>query len=183
MGIIYKATNKINGKEYIGQSKVNDLRYRIKTHKWRSKEIINTHFYNSIKKHGWDNFEWEVIEKVSNEELSNKEKFYIDKFDTFNNGMNMTIGGKVNIITNEIRKKLTNAQINRFKNKEERKKISNLHSKWFIIENIKTKESFLVFGLHNFCKKYGLDYSCMKNISRGKMKIHKEEWSNVRRLL
>lgn len=65
----------------------------------------------------------------------------------------------------------------------EQNKINSINqSKWFIIENIKTKESFLIHGLKNFCKKYNLSYHSMKKISQGMMNIHKKEWTNVRRL-
>lgn len=181
MGIIYKATNKINNKSYIGQSKFN-LSGRIRSHKWRAKEKINTHFYNAIRKYGFENFEWVVIDEPPNEKLDKKEIFYINKYDTFKNGYNMTKGGIVTVITDEIRKKLSKAQVNRFKKPEERKKISDLQSKWFIIENIRTKESFLTFGLNNFCREHKLSRHCMGRINRGKMKVHKGEWTNVRQI-
>jgi group I intron endonuclease len=181
MGLIYKVTNLINGKEYVGQTK-HTLKRRISHHKWRSKKRSNTHFYNSIKKYGFDNFKFETLEEADNQNLDTREKYYIHKLNTLKNGYNMNDGGRVTEITDDLRKIYSRAQKKRYTRQSERKAMSNLQSKWFIIENIKTKESFITFGLHNFCKKYGLSYACMKKISQGIMHVHRQEWTNVRRI-
>ena len=57
MGIIYKATNKINGKIYIGQS-TRTLNYRKSTHKASIKnKNVTTPFCFALRKYGFDNFE------------------------------------------------------------------------------------------------------------------------------
>ncbi len=61
--IIYKATNKENGKYYIGQTK-GTLKNRIRSHKSASKNKDNI-FYRAIRKYGIDAFEWEVVEECS----------------------------------------------------------------------------------------------------------------------
>ena len=54
---IYKLTNKLNNKIYIGET--NNLFGRIlHGHKYGSKQVIG----NAIKKHGWENFEVEIID-------------------------------------------------------------------------------------------------------------------------
>jgi group I intron endonuclease len=61
MGIIYKATNKVTGKSYIGQSKTTLCR-RLSSHKYScltSKK--KTIFYDAIRSYGWDAFDWKVI--------------------------------------------------------------------------------------------------------------------------
>lgn len=89
--IIYKSTNKINGKEYIGQT-VNSLEKRISSHKASKKE---TYFSHALKKYGNENFEWEVLKECnSKEELDKMEIFYIKELNTFKpNGYNLTLGG------------------------------------------------------------------------------------------
>ena len=64
---IYKITNKINGKIYIGQS--NDIERRFKEHmtKGERSRILLDH---AIKKYGPDNFSYEVIEECTEEELN-----------------------------------------------------------------------------------------------------------------
>ena len=59
MGLIYKATFS-NGKSYIGQT-TQTLQKRKQQHKDKSK-LNNNAFYHAIKKYGWDDITWEVIE-------------------------------------------------------------------------------------------------------------------------
>lgn len=85
---IYKTTNKINNKSYIGLS----TRASDKSEQYLGSGV---YFNNAIKKYGKENFIKEIIhDNISDvEELKNLEVFYIDKFDTFNNGYNLTLGG------------------------------------------------------------------------------------------
>ena len=85
---IYKITNKINGKCYIGQS-VN-ITERWKAHRTRSmnnfpsNKDYDSHFYRSIRKYGLENFDFEIIEECSIDELDEKEQFYINKYNSSN---------------------------------------------------------------------------------------------------
>lgn len=90
---IYKATNKINGKIYIGYT--NNFPRRQKNHKNYSIKT-NSHFYNGIKKHGWDNFEWEIIYQSKDQAhtLNEMESYFISIYDSFHNGYNSTTGGE-----------------------------------------------------------------------------------------
>ena len=62
---IYKMTNKINGKIYIGQSI--DIEKRIKEHFWKAtntKDVsYNSAIHQAIRKYGQENFTWEVLEE------------------------------------------------------------------------------------------------------------------------
>lgn len=113
--LIYKATNKINGKIYIGQTH-KSLEERKMCHKHDSKNI-DTYFYRAIRKYGWDNFSWEIVEDniPTEEELNNKEKYYIQKYDCFDNkekGYNTTSGGERNysLTIEECKKRSLRAQ-------------------------------------------------------------------------
>lgn len=79
---IYKITNKINNKVYIGQSL--DIKRRWSEHKSRVNEInsncYNKPLYHSIRKYGIENFLFEIIEECAPEELNDKEKYYIELF-------------------------------------------------------------------------------------------------------
>ena len=94
--IIYKATNIKNGKIYIGLT-TKTLEERIKHHK-RDSLRMDTYFYRAIKKHGFDSFKWEVIDNSAKsiQELEDLEKYYIKKYNCFNNkkvGYNSLSGG------------------------------------------------------------------------------------------
>ena len=71
--IIYKITNKINSKVYIGQT-IHTLNYRKNQHlKCARNYIDNCRLLNkALRKYGFDNFKWEIIDETSNQEELNK---------------------------------------------------------------------------------------------------------------
>jgi len=108
-GIIYKITNKINEKIYIGQTiKKRGFQDRYpyrgigiervyKHHKSKKDKNVgyNKHLFNSMLKYGLNNFEVEECFDValSKDELNKKEIYYISFYDSFYNGYNQTLGG------------------------------------------------------------------------------------------
>lgn len=86
---IYKITCKKNNKSYIGQS-IN-IEHRIKEHKSCEGESL---IHNAIKKYGIENFTFEVLEECSLSQLDEKECYWINFFDSYNNGYNLTKGGQ-----------------------------------------------------------------------------------------
>ena len=89
---IYKFVNQINGKVYIGfDSKWPN---RVTVHKSASKKQ-DSKFYRAIRKYGWDNFIPEIIYQSTDKEhtLNVMERFFIQQYDSFNNGYNSTLGG------------------------------------------------------------------------------------------
>ena len=95
-GIIYKLTNKVNGKSYVGQTL--HEKHRLNTHKRagiikKTYRVLVVDF--AIAKYGVDNFEYTVLEKdIPQDKLNEREIFWIDYYDTFNNGYNLTKGGQ-----------------------------------------------------------------------------------------
>ena len=95
-GIIYKATNLVNGKVYIGQTK-KGLETRKRQH-FRDAEKSKrnkTYFHHAISKYGESGFQWEVIDRAdTREELSEKEEDWIIYYGSFGeHGYNLTPGG------------------------------------------------------------------------------------------
>lgn len=89
---IYKITNTINGKMYIGQSI--DIEARWKRHICDYKnDSKNNKFYNAIKKYGLDNFVFSIICEVPKSALDEYEISYINYYDTVKNGYNSREGG------------------------------------------------------------------------------------------
>jgi group I intron endonuclease len=76
---IYKMTNKINGKVYIGQSI--DINKRIKEHFWKAtneKDVsYNSAIHQAIRKYGAENFDWEILEECNADVIDEKEVQYI----------------------------------------------------------------------------------------------------------
>lgn len=95
MGYIYKITNKINNKVYIGQTSRKNVNERYLEHIRESRKDKNKNrpLYNAFRKYGIDNFKMEVLEEIDNELLSEKEKYYINLYNSFEDGYNATIGG------------------------------------------------------------------------------------------
>lgn len=95
---IYKITNNINGKCYIGKSEVS-IEGRINYHKSRLEEgtHYNTHMQNSFNKYNGD-FSYEIIEELDNrDDCCDREKYWIEYYKSSNPeyGFNMTKGGGV----------------------------------------------------------------------------------------
>lgn len=94
-GIIYKVTNIINGKIYIGQT-IQSLKARWHRHctiKGLSKAEMNTCIKRAIIKYGKENFTIEIIEECDSKLLNKRERFYISYFDSYCNDYNSTKGG------------------------------------------------------------------------------------------
>lgn len=101
MAVIYKATNTINGKAYIGHDK--DWPSRIKEH--LNKALHGgEYFHNALAKYGADKFEWTILVEDATYEDEIK---MISEHRTFENGYNLTKGGegKLGYITSEETKK------------------------------------------------------------------------------
>lgn len=90
--IIYKAINILNKKIYIGQTKF-PLKKRVLEHKYNAQYDIDTYFYRAIRKYGFENFKFIVIDAAHNiRELCKLENFYILKYNSLApNGYNSTI--------------------------------------------------------------------------------------------
>jgi group I intron endonuclease len=106
---IYKAVNQVNGKVYIGFD--SNWPNRVKVHKTSSKKQ-NYKFYRAIRKYGWDNFQWDIIYQSKDKEhtLSVMETYFIEQYNSFNDGYNSTLGGDGtfgHFISEESKKKIS----------------------------------------------------------------------------
>lgn len=97
MGYIYKITNNINNKVYIGQTK-NLTKYRWQHHIWKAshpeKEDTNYPLYRAMRKYGIINFSCEELEQINNELLNERERYWIEYYHSYTpNGYNCDLGG------------------------------------------------------------------------------------------
>ena len=128
---IYKFENQKNGKCYIGQSVALEARYwsHFRNHQNSNLRDYNTKFYRALRKYGFECFTYSILEQsdyFSKEELNEKEKYWIEYFDSFNNGYNATAGGDgfldANVGEKHPNHKLTEKQVyeirERYKNRE-----------------------------------------------------------------
>lgn len=86
--IVYKITCKINNKIYVGQT-CETLEQRFKRHMGYQKDESDTKFYRAVRKYGKENFYIEQLDVAeTQEELDEKEFYWINKLDTVDNGYN-----------------------------------------------------------------------------------------------
>lgn len=91
---IYKITNLENGMVYIGQS--SNIKDRWATHikaGLGAEAAARNKLYSAMQTFGVENFTFEILEECSSEQLNEREKFYIEFYDTTNYGYNATRGG------------------------------------------------------------------------------------------
>lgn len=90
-GIIYKITNLVNNKVYIGQT-VTSLKERWQGHCYKQGCVL---MHNAIKKYGRDSFTQEVIEEVPVEDLNSRETFWVKYYKSYQKefGYNILIEG------------------------------------------------------------------------------------------
>ena len=95
---IYKITNKVNQKCYIGKSI--DINKRWIRHRCCAGSYADTtpenHLYRAMKKYGIQNFAFEVIEECDIKHLCERERYYIELHKSYDQdfGYNMTLGGE-----------------------------------------------------------------------------------------
>ena len=89
-GSIYLITDKTNNKQYVGQT-ARDVEVRYDEH-WHSKHMTPLHQAMSEKK--YSDFTLETLEVVPLENLDERERYWINKLDTYYNGYNATLGGQ-----------------------------------------------------------------------------------------
>jgi len=118
---IYKITNP-KGKIYIGQT-VN-IKTRLSQYKNKYKNSMGTYIYNSINKYGWENHTFEVIEECGKEELNLKEIYWINFYNSINEGLNLKDGGSFGNHSEETKELIRLKATGRKLSEEARLKIS-----------------------------------------------------------
>ena len=96
IGFIYQIENIINGKKYIGMTR-RTIEVRkaehMKTFNNSMSKMYNFKLYQAMRKYGFSNFKFSIVEKCPNDKLENREKYYIELYNTIIKGYNETLGG------------------------------------------------------------------------------------------
>lgn len=178
--IIYKITNNVNHKCYIGQT-IRDLGLRIREHKSKAKHRTDSGYAiaKAINKYGAENFSWDVLCVCESlEELDEKERYYISLYDSFGrNGYNLTEGGMkyANFSgknhpmygrkhSEESKRKMSEhskGKNTQPKTQEWKDQVSKSHSKdWQITDP--DNNVFVVTNLLKWCEEHNLNRSAIK---------------------
>lgn len=91
-GLVYCYHCISTGKKYIGKT-INEEKRKIR-HKHDCKRGVDNKFYRAVRKYGWDNFIYGIVDEYNVDILNEQEMYYIDCYDTYHNGYNSTIGGE-----------------------------------------------------------------------------------------
>ncbi len=153
---IYKFTCRINNKVYIGQSINIESRYRghYNNHRNSNLQDYNTKFYRALRKYGFENFDFAVIELIEDKNTVNdREIYWICYYDSFKNGYNSNSGGLKVTDCNELHPnaKMSNEEVLALKDSLLNSRISQ----------------------YDLSKKYGVTQSEISNINTGK------KWGNL----
>lgn len=151
---IYCIKNKITNKVYIGQSK--NIKSRWRKHKSELKNGTHDNDYLQMAwdKYGENNFIFRVLELCDENDLDEKECYYIKYYDATNKdyGYNLKDGGQHGKMTEYSRKKLSEAIKHSFEGPERRKKsIESAYKQW---QNPEIKQKIMgknngMYGKHH----------------------------------
>ena len=152
--VIYRVTNKINGKLYVGQT-CRTLVYRKNIHKqaWKLGRGKDYRLYKAFSKYGWENFDWDVLEVVTSTTLNARERFWIKSLNSFGRGYNMTEGGDYN------------PNIGKFGKLHHNSRSYLITHPNGLIEK--------VTGIREFCRKHGLHHQGLLNVANKTVKHYK----------
>lgn len=105
--IIYIHTNTITKKSYIGRT-LQTIESRFKQHLNLAKRNKGFKFHRALRKYGENAFESQILEEnLSEEQAQIRETYWINYYDSYENGYNMTLGGSCGLISDESKEKYT----------------------------------------------------------------------------
>lgn len=159
-GYIYKITNLLNDKIYIGKS--------IRCDDWHIKNYFGSGIVIqlALKKYGKDNFKKEILEFIEFEDeslLDERERYYISKYDSMNEsiGYNRALGGEGGFgvkATNERRQKISKALKGKKKSRDAIEKMKRQQFSKVYHVNFENGTEIEEFGLfEDICKKYDVE--------------------------
>jgi group I intron endonuclease len=170
MALVYKVTNNLNGKVYIGYT-TRTLKQRWAEHSAPSR--VTTVLHKAIKKYGKENFSIEeVFVSSCIKTILDKEKELISQYNSFNSGgYNATFGGEASIPTKATCAKISAAKKGHAVSEETRDKLRKVFNRIYIIATPRGLEK--VSNLKQFCDKQQLSYTYMLKTLKNSTWTHK----------
>lgn len=140
-GQIYCIENQINHKKYIGQT-MRGINARWAMHQRDYQQSRCSHYplYRAMNKYGVNNFICNLIEEVDEDKLDEREKYWIQYYDSYNSGYNCTLGGDGRPTVN-----VSDEQI--------MQEYSELHNVWKVADKLKIDHK----TVSNRLKKMGVE--------------------------
>ena len=166
MGFIYKITNTVNNKIYIGQT-TKTIEERFQRHIQKAKQHVNRYLYDAMNHYGYNKFKIDQIEECDNNLLNEREIYWIKYYNSNNKilGYNMTTGGEGgdtwtnNPHKEETSQKIRDANLGSKRTPEQRARMSAAQKGVYYIPV--NKEDLLndiknMMSIEDICKKYQL---------------------------
>lgn len=178
-GVIYKLTNKINGLSYIGQT--TNLTKRLRDHRYNAKHMYKSNagqrIVQAIREFGFENFEVSILfqsnlcddKQQLRKLLYEKEIFFISKYDTINNGYNITKGGaglKGYLLPKDKIESIRASNLGRKHSEEFRENARQRFKKLWENESFRKRRSEMTSGKNN--PMYGIRLTGEQNPNFGK---------------
>ena len=177
--IVYKITNKINNKVYIGQT-INSLEQRFNRHKNDAmNHVLDTHFARAIRKYGVENFVAQVIDTAENQQdLTEKQQYWIHYYNSTVDGYNETdamwkcggntYAGKTEEQLDEIKDKIRTSKLGGNNPQSKKVKCKNVNTnEEHIFNSMSEMQTFFQETNHQFCSR-----RCRHEIKC----LYKNEW-------
>lgn len=168
---IYKITNRINNKCYIGQSRCIEKRWS--SHR---SSCLDYPLYRAFRKYGLENFDFEIIEECCINELNNREIYWIAHFNSIDNGYNQTSKFKADShyvkLSDETLDSLTNDLMNTTKTYDELSDIYNVRADYISLINLGKswfREDY-IYPLRDIAKEQSYCIDCGKENSSGSLR-------------
>jgi group I intron endonuclease len=180
---VYIITNRVNGKSYVGQTLRRPIE-RMRSHRYaaslkfgaRSDMVIA----RAIRTYGWDSFSWRVIEICQSQELLDAaESYWIEKYRTVSpDGYNIALGGRGRgSVSDETRKRISEAGRGRLVGGDTRKKLSDLMK-----SRVRSPETAKKIGQANLGRKASVETKIRQSEAiKALGGSHMVEWTPERR--
>lgn len=181
VGYIYKITNLLNNKFYIGKTK-HPIDKRYYNHLWcvDNKNDVTCKIHNAIRKYGKENFKIELIDTCySEEELNEKERYWIEKLNSRDPevGYNTAKGGEGGIggpmFAGHKHSEETKQKMSLDRRGE---KNANYGNRWTQSDELRQRHSELSYGENNGM--YGKHHSEESKLKSRLSHIGKKAYSN-----
>ena len=173
---IYRATNEVNGKVYIGFDSNWPVRKRNHLANCENPNLTRTYnskFYRALRKYGREAFRWEVIYQHWDGKytLQVMEPLFIRQYDSYRKGYNSTMGGEgqLNMVFSEThKKKIGNA--NRGKTRGAKQ--------WLVWKIDNPLATTIITNMSKFCKENQLLTGHMSSLAHGSnpQRTHHKGW-------
>lgn len=189
IGYIYKITNNVKGVEYVGQTI--DVRKRMNSHFCNVEE--NTLLKRAVLKYGRDNFSYVILHTVACSSvrergnlLNELEKHYIEQYQTYIKGYNMTTGGDKDftsrvVFTREHREKLREKATGKVVSEETKRRMSEARRGHKTPTEVRRKISESLMG-HEITQDIRDKISQTKTGSKDSEEVRRKKQENLKKI-